>query len=105
MADRLCQAALDDVYNHQKDLLPVGGQTTSADLRSFAVRYVSARLLVSTAGFTEPAILAIENSRYHIIRWDINDLVEVSRGIATRQFDVSFEVPDQAFWDEVIGST
>jgi hypothetical protein len=60
-------------------------------------------LLVSTAGFTEPAVQAIENSRYHIMRWDMGVLLAMSRGIVTRQIDVSFEVPDQAFWDEVIG--
>jgi len=31
-------------------------------------------------------------------------LLAISRGIATRQIDVSFEVPDQTFWDEIIGS-
>ena len=61
-------------------------------------------LLVSTGGFTEPAIQAIEGSRYHIKRWNMTDLVSISRGIATRQIDVSFEVPDQPFWDEVIGA-
>lgn len=60
-------------------------------------------LLVSSGGFTEPAVKAIRDSRYHITRWDMSDLLRECRDIATRQVHLSFSVPDQTFWDEVVG--
>jgi hypothetical protein len=76
----------------------VGALDTSGERRVIG-------LIVSTAGFTEPADDVFESSHYHIIRWGMDELLKYSRGIVTKQIAVSFEVPDQIFWDEVIGST
>jgi restriction endonuclease Mrr len=58
-------------------------------------------LLVSTAGFTAPAVKALEASHFNIFQWDMAHLLKICRGIATRQIALSFEVPDETFWDEV----
>jgi hypothetical protein len=76
----------------------IGALDTSGERKVFG-------LFVSTGGFTEPAMTAIQNSRFHIITWDMSDLLKASRGIVTRQISITFEVPDQTFWDEIVGST
>ncbi len=76
----------------------IGAIATSGERRAFG-------LIVSTAGFTEPAARALEESQFHVLKWDMNDLLRHSRGIATRHIEVSFDVPDQTFWDEIVGPT
>jgi restriction endonuclease Mrr len=75
----------------------IGALDTAGEQRAFG-------LFVSTGGFTDAAIAALEKSRYHIMRWDMKDVLMFSRGIASCRIEVSFEVPDEAFWNEVIGS-
>jgi len=76
----------------------IGALDTASEKRVYG-------LFVSTGGLTEPAITAIRRSRYPITIWDMGDLLKQSRGIATCHINISFDVPDQTFWEEVIGST
>lgn len=58
-------------------------------------------IMICTSGFTGPATDALEAR--HVVRWDMAMLLKMSQGIATRQIDVTFFVPDETFWGEVIG--
>jgi hypothetical protein len=60
-------------------------------------------LIVNTGGFTKPARKTLQKAHNFVIKcWDLNDLVTMGRGIATRKLDLSFEVPDPVFWEEVL---
>lgn len=76
----------------------IGALETANERRVFG-------LIVSTAGFTDPAIATLDGSRFHILHWGMDELLKVSRGIATRLVDIRFEVPDQSFWDEIVGGS
>lgn len=62
-------------------------------------------LLISTSGFTEPALQALKRSRYFIITWGMSELLAVSQSSITRRIDVAFTLPDETFWDELLGRT
>lgn len=60
-------------------------------------------IMICTNGFTVPAAAALEASQHTIVRWDMGMLLKMSQGIATRQIEISFSVPDDTFWGELIG--
>jgi hypothetical protein len=62
-------------------------------------------ILVSTGGFTEPALDALRRSRFFIITWGLKDLLDISQAATTRRIQVSFSMPDETFWDELLGRT
>jgi restriction endonuclease Mrr len=97
----------------QFDLLGQAKQWKSAVTASQARDFIGALdtcgrprvigLFVSTSGYTRPAIDTFDKSRYNFIRWEMIDLIGISQGLATRRVEVSFSVPDETFWDEVLG--
>lgn len=60
-------------------------------------------LLVSTGGFTDPAVEALEKTRFPVLRWDMPDILREAAGIASRRIELSFSIPDRTFWDEIRG--
>lgn len=62
-------------------------------------------ILVSTGGFTEPALDTLRRSRFFIITWGLKDLLDISRAATTTRIQVSFSIPDETFWDELLGRT
>lgn len=62
-------------------------------------------LFVSTGGFTEPAREALEKCNVRIMQWDMKELVSRSQELTTRKVDLSFGIPDDTFWDELLGRT
>jgi len=62
-------------------------------------------LFVSTAGFTDPAHQALSRSRFHIAIWGLEEIRErvFECGLGLRRVDISLEMVDETFWDEVVG--
>jgi HJR/Mrr/RecB family endonuclease len=60
-------------------------------------------LFVSTGGFTQPARDALDKCNIRIMRWDMVTLIEHSKELTTKKVELSFGVPDNTFWDEILG--
>jgi hypothetical protein len=60
-------------------------------------------IMIGTSGFTASAAEALDSSKLSITRWDMTELLRMSHGIATKQIEVSFSVPDDTFWGEILG--
>jgi len=60
-------------------------------------------LFVSTGGFTQPAQDALDKCNVRIMCWDLATLIEHSKELTMRRVELSFGVPDNTFWDEILG--
>jgi restriction endonuclease Mrr len=62
-------------------------------------------LFVSTGGFTDPAHQVLMRSRFPMAIWGLEEVRErvFECQLGLRRVEVSFEMPDETFWDEVFG--
>ena len=59
-------------------------------------------LFVSTAGYTTQAITTFEKSRYTIVTWGMEEILHHAAGIATKRVNLTFSMPDDIFWSEIV---